>query len=124
MTFGERLKQIREERDMSQEELANLLGTSKQVISRYETEQRVPKITVVKIYADKLGVNMYTLLGWDFGIDNNKPSEDSPAKQLLKSMLTNQPSECDLLFSSLSPDNQKEALNYMKYLKGNESSES
>lgn len=61
-TFGDRLKQIRLDRDMSQEELALLLGTSKQVISRYETNQRTPKITVANEYAQKLGVPLNALL--------------------------------------------------------------
>lgn len=64
-TFGEKLKKIRNERNMSQEELANLLGTSKQVISRYETNQRAPKITVVEEYAKKLQIPLIYLL------DNN-----------------------------------------------------
>ena len=62
-TFGDRLKQIRIERNMSQEEFASLLGTSKQVISRYETNQRTPKITVANEYAEKLGVPLNLLLG-------------------------------------------------------------
>ena len=48
---------------MSQEELAALLGTSKQVISRYETGQRSPKITVASEYAAKLGVPISALEG-------------------------------------------------------------
>lgn len=61
--FGNRLKALRCERGMSQEELAQLLGTSKQVISRYETNQRTPKITVVNEYAIKLNVPLAYLLG-------------------------------------------------------------
>ena len=63
--FGDRLKQIRLDRNMSQEEFAALLGTSKQVISRYETNQRTPKITVANEYAEKLGVPLNALLGED-----------------------------------------------------------
>lgn len=63
--FGKRLKQIREARNMSQDEFANLLGTSKQVISRYETSQRTPKITTVYEYAQKLGVSLEQLTGYD-----------------------------------------------------------
>ncbi|TQI66226.1 helix-turn-helix transcriptional regulator [Clostridium sp. KNHs216] len=63
--FGDRLKQIRLDRNMSQEELAQLLGTSKQVISRYEKNQRTPKITVANEYANKLDVPLNTLLGDD-----------------------------------------------------------
>ena len=45
-TFGEKLKEIRKSRNMTQENFAELLGTSKQVISRYETNQRIPKISI------------------------------------------------------------------------------
>lgn len=61
--FGHTLRQIRENRGMSQEELAALLDTSKQVISRYELGYRVPKITVVKEFADRLGVAVSDLAG-------------------------------------------------------------
>lgn len=54
--FGRALRAIRRERALSQEELARILGTSKQVISRYENGQRIPKITIVRDYANRLGV--------------------------------------------------------------------
>lgn len=63
ISFGDRLRQIRKEMGMSQEEFANKLGTSKQVLSRYETNQRVPKITHVQRYAGRLGVTVPYLLG-------------------------------------------------------------
>ena len=63
IAFGDRLKEIRKEKGLSQEELANILGTSKQVISRYETNQRAPKITLAKEYADKLGVSLDYMIG-------------------------------------------------------------
>ena len=46
--FGTKLKKIRIEKNMSQDEMATFLGTSKQVISRYETNQRTPKITTAQ----------------------------------------------------------------------------
>lgn len=59
--FGENLRRIRLERNMSQDDLALLLGTSKQVISRYETGQRSPKVSIVAAYAEKLGVSISML---------------------------------------------------------------
>ncbi|RPF48225.1 transcriptional regulator with XRE-family HTH domain [Hydrogenoanaerobacterium saccharovorans] len=61
--FGSQLKKIRLERKMSQEEFADLLKTSKQVISRYETGLRTPKITTANEYAQILGVSLSYLLG-------------------------------------------------------------
>ena len=46
-----------------QEELAALLGTTKQVVSRYENGQRTPKVTVVEEFARRLGVPLSALLG-------------------------------------------------------------
>ena len=70
MTFGKKLKQIRLERGLSQDEFANILGTSKQVISRYETEQRTPKITVAQDYAKRLG------LPFNYLIDDHSVIDD------------------------------------------------
>ncbi|MCI8497716.1 MAG: helix-turn-helix domain-containing protein [Clostridiales bacterium] len=64
-TFGERLKAVRTEKGMTQEEFATLLGTSKQVISRYEKNQRTPKITAVHNYAKKLGIDPIYLIDDD-----------------------------------------------------------
>lgn len=63
MEFGDVLRQLRKERRLSQEELAALLGTTKQVISRYETKQRVPRLSVVADYARKLGLPLSSLSG-------------------------------------------------------------
>ena len=65
MTFGTKLKSIRLSMGLSQEEFAKKLNTTKQVISRYETEQRTPKITIAQEYANILGVPLQNL------IDNN-----------------------------------------------------
>ena len=63
MDFADILKRLRIERGLSQDEMAALLGTTKQVISRYETRQRVPRISVVERFADRLGVPLSFLTG-------------------------------------------------------------
>lgn len=62
-SFGKRLREIRKERGLTQDEFATMLGTSKQILSRYELEQRSPKIEQVKRYAEKLQVSVDFLLG-------------------------------------------------------------
>ena len=61
--FGRRLRQIRKEMGYTQEEFAKLLGTSKQILSRYEREDRSPRIEVVRKYAEALKVSADYLLG-------------------------------------------------------------
>ncbi|HIU16423.1 MAG TPA: helix-turn-helix domain-containing protein [Candidatus Ventricola intestinavium] len=63
LEFGDILRQLRVERGLSQDELAQLLGTTKQVISRYETKKRVPRLSVVTQYAQKLNLPLSALTG-------------------------------------------------------------
>lgn len=60
--FGNRLKAIREERGMTLEELAQQLQTTKQVLSRYENGQRVPKVSAAARIAKALGVPLARLI--------------------------------------------------------------
>ena len=62
-SFGERLRQIRKEMGETQDEFAARIGTSKQVLSRYETGQRIPKISLVEGYAKALHVSVDYLMG-------------------------------------------------------------
>lgn len=66
--FGERLRSYRLAHDMSQEQLATKLGTSKQVISRYESGQRTPKISVLAEYAKRLDLDIHYFLRTPFEI--------------------------------------------------------
>ena len=59
--FAARLRALRRSSGMTQEEFAGLLGTSKQVISRYELGQRCPPLAVAVDFAWRLGVPLETL---------------------------------------------------------------
>jgi len=84
--FGENLRKIRNARGMSQEEFADLLGTSKQVISRYETAQRSPKVSTVAEYAAKLGVSIAELTGDPLSSMRSAFSLDGQAAQKLREL--------------------------------------
>lgn len=60
--FSDVLREFRLKRGWSQEDLANKLGTSKQVISRYELGQRNPKIATMQEWAKKLDIPEERLL--------------------------------------------------------------
>lgn len=64
-SFGERLRQLRKERGETQDEFAAIIGTSKQVLSRYESGQRIPKISLAEKYAQALNVSVDYLMGRD-----------------------------------------------------------
>lgn len=74
--FGDVLRRIRKERGMTLEEMAKLLGTTKQALSRYERGQRTPKITVAARFADLLGVDLSELIGYEYH-DSDPTFEDA-----------------------------------------------
>ena len=66
MTVGERIKQIRESRDISQEDLANKLGL-KDKSSVCKIEKAGDNISTKSIakYAEALNVTPACLMGWE-----------------------------------------------------------
>lgn len=83
MKFCDKLKLLREERKMNITEFATLLGTSKQVISRYERGENTPKITTVAHYAKILNVSLEYLMNdnvTDKNGNNNVGTKNTPAE--------------------------------------------
>ena len=75
MKFCEKLKLLREEKRMNLSQFADLLGTSKQVLSRYERGENTPKITTVSHYAEVLNVPLAYLMNDDV-TDKHTHSEE------------------------------------------------
>ena len=63
-TFGKRLKQLRSEKDITLEELADKTNTTKATLSKYENYLREPKMTIAKRLADYLNVSFEWLIGF------------------------------------------------------------
>ena len=63
MGFGKKIKALREERQLTQSQLANALGTTLKTISNYETKDMRPrKMETYKKIAEFFGVNVNYLL--------------------------------------------------------------
>ncbi len=62
MSFGDNLKKIRAEKDISQGDLAKMIDVHATHISRYERNLTSPTIEVVKKIADALEVSTDTLI--------------------------------------------------------------
>lgn len=61
--YGERIKEIRENAQMTQAQMALVLGTNQQSISRYENEQIEPNIEMIVRICKKFDVTADYLLG-------------------------------------------------------------
>ena len=62
-TFGKKLRECREGKNLSQSELAKLLHTNHSIIGKYERDEVKPTIDVVKRLADELATTVGFLLG-------------------------------------------------------------
>lgn len=63
MAFSEMLKKLREERHLSQKDVADYLGITRQAIASYELAKREPDYEVLRKLADYFGVSVDYLLG-------------------------------------------------------------
>ncbi|HQX44996.1 MAG: helix-turn-helix transcriptional regulator [Saprospiraceae bacterium] len=62
-SFGKKLRECREAKDLSQNDLAKLLNTNHSIIGKYERDEVKPSIDVVKNLADELDTSVGFLLG-------------------------------------------------------------
>lgn len=63
LQFGDIIKLLRKERNISQQELADAINISKSAISMYEINQRVPELETFEAIADYFNVEMDYLMG-------------------------------------------------------------
>ena len=61
--FSERLKLLRSEANLSQSELAKVVGTSKSSINMYERGEREPGLDTIEIMAHYFNVDMNYIIG-------------------------------------------------------------
>ena len=104
MTKGERIKLLREKKGITQEELAKLLNTTKQTISKYENG------IVTNIPSDKLDemikifdITPNYLMGWESRVEENLDQE-------LMEMIST--------YQSLDADKKKQVRDFIYFLKG------
>lgn len=76
--FSERLKMLRKKADITQEELAKILGVERSSIGKYEASGVIPSHNILIAIADYFGVSVDYLLG---RTETEKPDE-SKAREL------------------------------------------
>lgn len=62
MTFGEKIRQLRKRKNITQEQLAKLIGSHESHIGRYEKDQSDPTAPAIKKLADVFNVSTDYLL--------------------------------------------------------------
>lgn len=62
MTFGQNLKQLREELGISQRELGERLGIRQQTVAQYEKATEQPKLKTIRRLAEAMDIPIYKLV--------------------------------------------------------------
>jgi len=63
MNLGNRIAQLRKEKNISQTELAGKISASREAISKYERNETIPSVEVAKKMADAFDVTLDFLVG-------------------------------------------------------------
>lgn len=95
--IGETIKKMRENQDITQQELADRLSLSRSALSLYEINAREPDLATLAKFADYFGVSIDYLIGRE----KPSPNEEGFSRNTL---------EFANLFDQLNEDTQKKLL--------------
>ena len=85
--FGEKLRTLRKEKNLTQQQLAARIGVKKSVISFYEMGDRMPSPEVIKKLASALHVSTDFLLGVEKGESIDVSGLEESDKVLVRSLV-------------------------------------
>ena len=108
--FGERLKELRKESELTQKELADKLSISSSAVAMYERGNREPSFEIMEEIADLFNVDMNFLLG------KSQERNATQKKSLADVEHQEAVEKAAELFSRLSEEEQQQALTYIEFL--------
>lgn len=76
MTTGQKIQTLRKQRGLTQEQLAQRLGVSRQAVSRWELDESLPETANLLPLGEVLGVSLDTLLDPAQGLEGPAPKEE------------------------------------------------
>ncbi|GHV13237.1 transcriptional regulator [Clostridia bacterium] len=80
MTIADRIQHLRKSKGISQEELADKIGVSRQAVSKWESEQSFPEMDKIIIISDFFEVTTDYILK---GIEPEKQAESTPTNTII-----------------------------------------
>lgn len=84
MTFGERLYELRKDKNISQEELAELLDVSRQSISKWENDKAYPEMTRLLFMSEYFNVSLDYLMR---GVKENENIQEATVTYKSRNLL-------------------------------------
>ena len=110
MTLGERIKEVRTNKGLTQEQFSGKIGLSRNYVARIEIGERLPSDRTIKDICREFGVDelwLRTGIGEAFSV----PTREEEMTKLVKNLMADRPETCRrraitalLRFSSDSPE--------------------
>lgn len=79
MTFGEKIKKLRADNNLTQEQLAEMLFVTRTAISKWETDKGLPGIDTMKLISTTFHISMDELVSDDV-VESKKVIDDRNAR--------------------------------------------
>lgn len=122
--FHLRLRELRNSRKLSQQELADLLGISKSSVNMYERGEREPGLDTLEAIADYFNVDMDYLTGktseiktFDEMFNTERIADESKVYKAINDCFGEQTTELVRLFTFFNEEGKEKLLDYAKDLK-------
>lgn len=100
MRFADNLKQLRKEKGLSQEELAELLDVSRQAVSKWEQGLGYPEVEKLLLLSNRLHVSLDSLLSTEVAGENGAGNAHVTGQILLTSPHENVIANCYKVIST------------------------
>ena len=100
MSFAENLKQLRKEKQLSQEELAELLDVSRQAISKWEQGIGYPEVEKLLLLSSKLNISLDSLMETEITQERNIKKQHATGAIMITSPIERVIATCHKVVSS------------------------
>ena len=85
MSFSDNLRATRKEKNLTQEELAELMGVSRQAVSKWELGDGYPEVEKLLFIAGKRNVSLDRLMGTEL-VNTEANKNDAPGQITITSL--------------------------------------
>ena len=100
MSFAENLKQLRKEKQLSQEELAEILDVSRQAVSKWEQGFGYPEVEKLLLISNTLSVSLDSLMETEIAQNSNAQKQNETGKITITSPIERVIATCHKVMSS------------------------
>ena len=100
MSFAENLKQLRKEKQLSQEDLAEILGVSRQAVSKWEQGIGYPEVEKLLLLSSKLNISLDALMATEVTQASNLQKQNVTGRITITSPIERVIATCHKVISS------------------------